>query len=156
MNVSWILIIGIIILILGIIYILSIHVTNNIKNERVELDGLETATLQIKALHNIGFYKIRIDDFKGGGEIFVQIRNLKQNIIHDKKINTYVSVNYFETIKDREYELILTNFISDKINLEIEYGDLDHNLSNAGIIVLFGIVTVILGVYYRLKQFEKI
>ena len=147
---------GIMLLLVGSVSMLFIHITDSTNDELIELDGTyHIKEFHITELESIGFYKIEINNFNEN-RIFIQIFDSKQNIIHDKKIETEISVNYFDINSDGEYEIILTNLSDSNLKLVFEYGNLDYSkIILPGMMLLIGLICTILSTYSNLRNYTS-
>lgn len=102
----------------------------------------------------IGFYKVYMPEFSGE-EVFVQILDIRENIIQEQKIQTKMSVGYFDFTEDGTYTLKATNISKNQINLQVEFGNTNaHQMIPAGIFILVGVVTMIIMSYVRIKNYN--
>ena len=156
MNAFTVLGFGVMIFVVGVTGIMFVYSENKIEGKIVELsDSYIIEALSVSGTPDIGFYKIVIDEFKET-EIFVQVIDSKQNIIHDKKINTKMSVNYFDMNKNEEYEIILKNLSEDKITFEIEFGNLNYlKIILPGLMTLIGLIIIFGGALKIQKSMLK-
>ena len=104
--------------------------------------------------NEIGFYKIFMPQFNGD-EIFVQIRDNNGNVIQEEKIQTKMSVGYFELSKDGLYSIKATNISKTHIDLQLEFGNTSsQKMIPAGLLVLGGAITMIIMSYLKLKNYS--
>ena len=102
----------------------------------------------------IGYYKMHMPEFSGE-TIFVQILDTKNNIIQEEKIQTKLSVGYFDFNEDGKYILKITNISNNSINLETEFGDTNsHNMLLPGIMILVGSVIMMATLYFKIKNYR--
>ena len=89
----------------------------------VDLDVKETATRSLDfAKKGYGFYTILIPDY-AKQTVLVQISDPHGNVIDNKKIETKMSVNYFEFRYDGKYIIKVTNISEKPIEILIGFGD---------------------------------
>ena len=144
---------GVMLFLVGITGIVFVNTLSDTGNEIIELRSTyiidESPIIESQ---DVGFYKITINNFDENN-IFVQIFDSKQNIIHDKKIETEMSVNYFDINSNEEYKIVLTNLSKKKTELIFEYGNLNYSkIILPGFMSLLGLILTILGIYKRLKN----
>ncbi len=103
---------------------------------------------------DIGFYKIYIPEFTGE-EVFVQILDTKDNVIQEEKIQTKMSVGYFDFNEDGTHTVKVTNISKNQINLQVEFGNTNSlQMIPAGILILVGAVTMIVMSYLKIKNYK--
>ena len=144
---------GVMLFLVGIAGIVFVNASSDEGKEIIELrDTYIIDEFPIIESQDAGFYKITINNFDGNN-IFVHIFDSKQNIIHDKKIETKVSVNYFEIDSNEEYKIVLTNLSERKTELIFEYGNLNYSkIILPGFMLLLGLIITIFGIYKKLNQ----
>ena len=144
---------GIMLFFVGIAGMIFVNTSSYIGNEIVELrDTYTIDEFPIIESQDAGFYKIIINNFNENS-IFVQIFDSKQNIIHDKKIETEMSVNYFDIDSNEKYKIILTNLSEKKTKLVFEYGNLNYSkIILPGFMSLLGLILMIFGIYKKLTN----
>ena len=57
---------------------------------------------------DIGFYKLYMPEFTGE-ELFIQILDTNNNVIQEQKVQTKMSVGYFDFDTDGSYAIKITN-----------------------------------------------
>ena len=144
---------GVMLFLVGIAGIVFVNTSSDVGNEIIELRGTYIIDeFPIIESQDIGFYKITINNFNENS-IFVQILDSKQNIIHDKKIETEMSVNYFDINSNEKYKIILTDLFENKTKLIFEYGNLNYSkIFLPGFMSLLGLILIIFGIYKRLAN----
>ena len=104
--------------------------------------------------NEIGFYKIFMPQFNGN-EMFVQIRDNNGNVIQEEKIQTKMSVGYFELNEDGLYSIKATNISKTHIDFQLEFGNTSsQKMIPAGLLVLVGAITMIMISYLKLKNYS--
>ena len=58
-----------------------------------------------------------------GEEIFVQILDIRENVIEEQIVQTKMSVGYFDFNENGEYTIKITNISENPINIQIEFGN---------------------------------
>lgn len=116
----------------------------------------QSTSFEIKSsliTNGIGFYKIFMPEFNGE-EIFVQILDPNENIVEEEKIQTKMSVGYFD-YKDGIYTMKITNISKNTINMQIELGNTNSNgMILSGILILIGAISLIIISYFKLKNYN--
>lgn len=147
--------IGLILVMIGIVAIVIIFDDNQktTATRTLELEDTYSLNLDLKD-GGIGYYKITIPNFDGQ-MIFVQIEDRVGNVISDKKIQTKMSVNYFNFPSGGKYTIKITNVSEKSVNLQVEFGNTEVSSLRipAGILGI-GITLVLFGVYKRLRNYS--
>lgn len=113
----------------------------------------ETIQLETNLETSLGFYKISLPEL--GDSVFVQIIDPFGRIILDKKIETKLSVNYFEPGYDGRYILKVTNLGNHPMSIGVEFGDTSSNeMEYAGILLFCGILLVIFSSFRKLYHYK--
>ena len=148
---------GIMLFVVGITGMIFVNASSDAGNEIVELRGTYIIDeFPIIDSQDVGFYKITINNFNENS-IFVQIFDSKQNLIHDKKIETKMSVNYFDINSNEKYKIVLTNLSENKTKLIVEYDSLNYSkIILPGFMSLSGLILMIFGVYNKLRNQKTI
>ena len=103
---------------------------------------------------DIGYYKFYMPGFSGE-EIFVQILDTKDNIIQEQKVQTKMSVGYFDFSENGMYTLKVTNISKNPINLQIEFGNTNsQKMLPSGIMVLVGALVMMIMSYMKIKNYK--
>ena len=102
----------------------------------------------------IGFYKIYLPEFLGE-QVFIQILDIRGNIIQEEKIQTKLSVGYFDFVDGGTYTMKVTNISKNLIEAQIEFGNTSsQEMIPAGILVMIGCVTVLVMSYFKLVNYK--
>ena len=103
---------------------------------------------------DIGYYKFYISKFSGE-EIFVQILDTKDNIIQEQRIQTKMSVGYFDFSESGMYTLKVTNISKNLINLQIEFGNTNsQKMIPTGIMIFVGALLMMIMSYFKIKNYK--
>jgi hypothetical protein len=103
---------------------------------------------------DIGYYKFYMPEFSGE-EIFVQILDTKDNIIQEQKVQTKMSVGYFDFSENGIYTLKVTNISKNPINLQMEFGNTNsQKMYPTGIMILAGALLMIITSYFKIKNYK--
>jgi hypothetical protein len=147
--------IGLILAVLGIVAIVIIFGNNQKDVSSTVLEREETANVNLDLRDSgIGYYKLTIPNFNGQ-TIFVQIEDSVGNVISDKKIQTKISVNYFNFPSGGKYTLKITNVSEKSTTLQVEFGNTDVSALRipAGILAI-GIILILFNAYKKLKNYS--
>ena len=147
--------IGLVLAVIGIVAIIIIFDSNQKTVSSIMLEREETSNVNLDLKDNgIGYYKITIPNFDGQ-MIFVQIEDNVGNVISDKKIQTKMSVNYFDFPSGGKYTLKITNVSEKSVNLQVEFGNTDVSaLEIPAIILGMGVILILFSMYKRLKNYS--
>jgi hypothetical protein len=103
---------------------------------------------------DIGYYKFYIPGFSGN-EIFVQVLDTKNNIIQEQKIQTKMSVGYFDFSENGTHTLKISNVSKDTVNIQIEFGNTNsQKMLPSGIMILVGAVLIMITSYFKIKNYK--
>lgn len=146
---------GIVLMIIGIIWISILFVEAEKTQDSILLKQSSFFELKSKFVGtDIGYYKILIPEFVGD-KIFVQILDPKNNIIQEEKIQTKMSVGYFDFSKNGMYTIKITNISKNQIDLQIEFGNTNsQEMIPAGILIVIGAVIIIVISYLKIKNYK--
>ncbi len=147
--------VGLVLVIIGIIWTsLIFDETEKMYDSTLlkESNSFETKTEFIGS--DIGYYKFYMPEFSGN-EIFVQVLDTKNNIIQEQKIQTKMSVGYFDFSKNGTHTLKITNISKDATNLQMEFGNTNsQKMFPSGIMILVGAVLIIITSYFKIKNYK--
>ena len=102
----------------------------------------------------IGYYKVFMPEFVGN-QVFIQILDKNQNIISEERVQTKMSVGYFDFEKSGIYTVKITNPSENQINLQVELGDASsETMIPPGVMILVGAVMIIVSSYLKLKNYN--
>ena len=146
---------GIVLMIIGIIWISILFVEAEKTQDSILLKQSSFFELKSKFVGtDIGYYKILIPEFVGD-KIFVQILDPNNNIIQEEKIQTKMSVGYFDFSKNGMYTIKITNISKNQIDLQIEFGNTNsQEMIPAGILIVIGAVIIIVISYLKIKNYK--
>ena len=146
---------GTVLMIIGIIWISILFVEAEKTQDSILLKQSSFFELKSKFVGtDIGYYKILIPEFVGD-KIFVQILDPKNNIIQEEKIQTKMSVGYFDFSKNGMYTIKITNISKNQIDLQIEFGNTNsQEMIPAGILIVIGAVIIIVISYLKIKNYK--
>jgi len=146
---------GTVLMIIGIIWISILFVEAEKAQDSILLKQSSFFELKSKFVGtDIGYYKILIPEFVGD-KIFVQILDPKNNIIQEEKIQTKMSVGYFDFSKNGIYTIKITNISKNQIDLQIEFGNTNsQEMIPAGILIVIGAVIIIVISYLKIRNYK--
>ena len=105
--------------------------------------------------NDIGFYRVFMPEFGGKEKVFIQALDPNGNILKEEKIQTRLSVGYFDYEDDGMHKLRVTNISKNSVLIQVELGDTNsEEMTPAGILVLVGSVTLVIMSYFRLKNYS--
>ena len=108
--------IGLVIVIIGIGWISFVFVETEKTFEETLLKQSTSFELEAEFVgSDIGFYKVYMPEFSGE-EVFVQILDIRDNVIEQQKIQTKMSVGYFDFNEDGTYTVKITNIAKNPIS----------------------------------------
>ena len=141
--------------IVGIIWISFIFVETEKTHDTILLKQSDSFELKLEFTGiDIGFYRVYMSEFSGE-EVFVQILDTKDNVIQEQKIQTKMSVGYFDFNEDGIHTVKVTNISKNQINLQVEFGNTNsQQMIPAGILILVGAVTMIVMSYLKIKNYK--
>jgi hypothetical protein len=90
-----------------------------------------------------------------GEKIFVQILDIKENVIAEQMVETKLSVGYFDFNGNGEHTLKITNIAKNQIDVQIEFGNTNsQKMLPSGIIILVGAVIMMIMAYMKIKNYN--
>lgn len=103
---------------------------------------------------DIGYYKLYMPEF-AREEIFVQILDIKENVIAEQMVETKLSVGYFDFNGNGEYTLKITNIAKNSIDIQTEFGNTNsQKMLPSGIMVLVGALVMMIMSYLKIKNYK--
>ena len=147
--------IGLVLVIIGMVGVsLTFNETEKMHDSVLlkESNSFETK-LEFTGL-DIGYYKFYMPKFSGEG-IFVQILDTKDNVIQEQRIQTKMSVGYFDFSKNGVYTLKVTNISKNPIDLQMEFGNTNsQKMLPTGIMILAGALLMMIMSYFKIKNYK--
>jgi len=102
----------------------------------------------------IGYYKIYIPKFTGE-KVFIQILDTKDNIIQEEKVQTKMSVGYFDFSQNGIHTVKVTNISKNLVDLQVEFGNTNsQKMVLPGIMILVGALLVMIMSYLKIKNYK--
>jgi len=141
--------------IIGIIWISFIFVETEKTNDTILLKQSDSFELKLEFTGvDIGFYRVYMPEFSGE-EVFVQILDAKDNVIREERIQTKMSVGYFDFNEDGTHTVKITNISKNQINLQVEFGNTNsQQMIPAGVLILVGAITMIVMSFLKIKNYK--
>ena len=103
---------------------------------------------------DIGYYKIYMPEFTGE-EIFVQILDTKDNVIQEQRIQTKMSVGYFDFSENGTHTVKVTNISKNSVDLQVEFGNTNsQKMAPSGIMILVGAILMMIMSYLKIKNYN--
>ncbi len=147
--------IGLILVIIGMIWTGLIFDETEKKHDSIILK--ESSSFETKSEFSgadIGYFKIYMPEFSGE-EVFVQALDTKDNVIKEQKVQTKMSVGYFDFDEDGEHTIKITNIAENPINLQIEFGNTNsQKMLPSGIMILVGALVIMIVSYFKIKNYS--
>lgn len=147
--------IGLALVIVGMVWISIIFADTEKIQEQTILK--QSSSFEVKSQFtgtDIGFYKVYMPKFSGE-EVFIQILDVKDNVIEEQIIQTKMSVGYFDFSEDGVYTVKITNLAKNQVNLEIEFGNTNsQEMIPPGVLVLIGSIAMIVMAYLKIKNYK--
>ncbi len=145
--------IGLVLVIIGIAWISFVFVETKKTFEETLLKQSTSFELESEFLGlDIGYYKVYMAEFSGE-EVFVQILDIRDNVIQEQIVQTKMSVGYFDFNEEGIYTMKITNITKNPIDLQVEFGNTNsQQMTPAGILILVGAVTMIVISYLKIKN----
>ena len=147
--------IGIILGIIGIIWISIIFLQTDKISEEFQLESLNSHKLQLDFEgEDIGYYKIFMPEF-AGEEVFVQILDTKKSVISEQSVQTKMSVAYFDFYKSGNYTVNITNISKKVIILQVELGNTNaQDMIPSGIMIGISGILIMIASFIKLKNYR--
>ncbi|MDH3312678.1 MAG: hypothetical protein OEM28_05950 [Nitrosopumilus sp.] len=103
---------------------------------------------------DIGYYKLYMPEFTGE-EVFVQVLDTGDNVIDEQKVQTKMSVGYFDFSENGIYTIKITNISKNQIDLQIEFGNTNsQKMIPAGVTILVGSLGMMVVSYMKIKNYN--
>ena len=144
---------GVVLIIIGIIWIGVIFNGTEKTQDIFQIKQSNSVESKIKLSgEEIGFYKIYLPEFLGE-QVFIQILDTQGNIIQEEKIQTKMSVGYFDFVDDGTYTMKVTNISKNLIDIQTEFGNTSsQKMIPAGILVMIGMYYIIGNVIFQIGK----
>ena len=149
------LIVGLVLVIIGVIWTSLIFDETEKIHDSILLKKSNSFEVKTEFIgSDIGYSKFYMPGFSGN-EIFVQVLDTKNNIIQEQKIQTKMSVGYFDFSENGIHTLKISNISKDTVNLQIEFGNTNsQKMLPSGIMILVGAVLIMITSYFKIKNYK--
>lgn len=102
----------------------------------------------------IAYYELYMPKF-AGDEIFVQVLDTSDNVIEEQKVQTKMSVGYFDFSENGIYTVKISNISKNSIDLQIEFGNTNsQKMMPAGIMILVGALGMMIVSFMKIKNYS--
>ena len=147
--------IGILLVILGIVWVAIIFDETEKEHDAFLLKESNSAQIKLEFRGtDIGYYKLYMPEFTGE-EMFVQILDVKDNVIQEQMIQTKMSVGYFDFDEDGKYTLKVTNIAKNSVDMQIEFGNTNsQKMQFPGIMIFVGAIVIMIMSYLKIKNYN--
>jgi hypothetical protein len=147
--------VGLVLVIIGVIWTSLIFDETEKMHDSILLKKSNSFEVKTEFIgSDIGYYKFYMPGFSGN-EIFVQVLDTKNNIIQEQKIQTKMSVGYFDFRENGIHTLKISNVLKDTVNLQIEFGNTNsQKMLPSGIMILVGAVLIMITAYFKIKNYK--
>ena len=147
--------IGIILSVIGIVWVSMIFAESDKISEEFVLEPQYSHKIQLDfEEEGIGYYKIFMPEFLKY-KIFVQVLDKDENIISEKKIETKMSVSYFDFDQSGKYTINVLNMQKHPIGIQIELGDTNvEEMIYSGIMIFAGGIIIVISSFVKLRNYR--
>ena len=147
--------IGIILSVIGIVWVSMIFAESDKISEEFVLEPQYSHKIQLDfEEEGIGYYKIFMPEFLKY-KIFVQVLDKDENIISEKKIETKMSVSYFDFNQSGKYTINVLNMQKHPIGIQIELGDTNvEEMIYSGIMIFAGGIIIVISSFVKLRNYR--
>ena len=146
---------GLILVIVGIVWTAFIFDETEKKHDSAVLKQSNSFEVKSELFGiDIGYYKLHMPEFSGE-EVFVQVLDTKENVIAEQRVQTKLSVGYFDFNENGEYTLKITNIAENQIDIQVEFGNTNsQKMVPSGIMVLAGALAMMIMSYIKIKNYN--
>ena len=146
---------GLVLVAIGMIWVSLVFDETEKMHDSILLKQSNSFELKSEFLgQGIGYYKVYMPEFIGE-EVFVQILDTKDNIIKEEKVQTKMSVGYFDFSQNGIHTVKVTNISKNLIDLQIEFGNTNsQKMILPGIMILAGALLVMIMSYLKIKNYK--
>ncbi len=147
--------IGIILSVIGIVWVSMIFAESDKISEEFVLESDHSHKIQLDFDgEGIGYYKIFMPEFLKY-KIFVQVLDKDENIISEKKVETKMSVSYFDFNQSGKYTINVLNMQKHPIGIQIELGDTNvEEMIYSGIMIFAGGIIIVISSFVKLRNYR--
>ena len=147
--------IGLSLMIIGSIWVAFAFSTAEKISQDLNIKTKESAGIDLDLKNNgLGYYKITIPNYSKEA-ILVKILDPQGNTVDLKRIETKMSVNYFEFSYTGKYTLEITNLSENAIQITVEFGNTKSvEFTFPSIIALVGACLIVWSGYKKLQNYS--
>ena len=147
--------IGLSLMLIGSIWTALSFSTAEKISQDLNLDIKDTANLNLSLEDKgLGFYKITVPNYSKE-TVLVKVLDPQGNMMDLKRIETKMSVNYFEFSYTGKYTLEITNFSENSIQIKAEFGNTKSvEFTFPSVITLMGACLIVWSGYKRLRNYS--
>ena len=147
--------IGIILSVIGIVWVSMIFAESDKISDEFILEPQYSHKIQLDfEEEGIGYYKIFMPEFLKY-KIFVQVLDKDENIISEKKVETKMSVSYFDFNQSGKYTINVLNMQKHPIGIQIELGDTNvEEMIYSGIMIFAGGIIIVISSFVKLRNYR--
>ncbi|VVC05684.1 Uncharacterised protein [uncultured archaeon] len=147
--------IGLSLMIIGSIWVALSFSTAEKTSQDLSIGTKENVNIDLDLKDGgLGFYKITIPDYSKE-TVLVKVLDPQGNMIDLKRIETKMSVNYFEFSYTGKYTLEITNLSENPIQIKAEFGNTKSvEFTFPSFIALIGACLIVWSGYKRLQNYS--
>ena len=147
--------IGIILSAVGIIWVSMTFAESDKISEEFILESQYSHKIQLDFEgKGIGYYRIFMPEF-AKHEIFVQVLDKDENVISEKKVETKMSVSYFDFEQSGRYTINVLNMQKHPIDIQVELGNTDvEKMVYSGIMIFVGGIIIVISSFIKLRNYR--
>ena len=147
--------IGLSLMIIGSIWVALTFSTAEKTSQDLSISTKESVNIDLDLKgKGLGFYKITIPNYSKES-VLVKVSDSQGNVIDLKRIETKMSVNYFEFSYTGKYTLEMTNLSDNPIQIEAEFGNTKSiEFTFPSFIALIGACLIVWSGYKKLRNYS--
>lgn len=147
--------IGIALILIGSIWIALSFSTTEKTSQDLSIDTKKSANLDLDLENKgLGFYKITIPDYSRE-TILVKVLDPQGEVLDLKRIETKMSVNYFEFSYTGKYTLEITNLSENSIQIKAEFGNTKADeFAFPSVMAFIGALLIVWSGYKKLQNYS--
>lgn len=147
--------IGLVLVIIGMVWTSLVFDETEKKYDSVLLE--QSSSFEVKSEFfdsGIGYYRLYMPEFSGE-DVFVQIRDTKDNVIEEQVVQTKMSVGYFYFTESGEHTAKIANIAKNPVDIQVEFGNTNsQKMLLSGIMVVVGAVVMMIASYMKIKNYK--
>ncbi|MDF2424255.1 MAG: hypothetical protein OPY04_01050 [Nitrosopumilus sp.] len=147
--------IGLALVIIGMVWTSLVFDETEKKYDSVLLEQSSSFEMKSEFFDSgIGYYRLYMPEFSGE-EVFVQIRDTKDNVIEEQVVQTKMSVGYFYFTESGEHTAKIANIAKNPVDMQVEFGNTNsQKMLLSGIMVVVGAVVMMIASYMKIKNYK--